>query len=91
MLADELDNYKGQGNQYVDNNIQKIQELYKNRKQKKEDRKVKDKEVILIEPYEVSVKNKRSRLNIFLFSYFIFILFSIYFLILFLELGLGLE
>ena len=31
MLADELDNYKGQGNQYVDNNIQEIQELYKDR------------------------------------------------------------
>jgi len=31
MLANELDNYKGQGNQYMDNNIQEIQELYKDR------------------------------------------------------------
>ena len=29
MLADELDRYKGRGNQYVDNNIQEIQELYR--------------------------------------------------------------
>jgi len=53
ILADELDNYKGQGNQYVDNDIQEIQELYKDREQKREDRKVK--EVILIKPYEVLV------------------------------------
>jgi len=53
MLADELDNYKGQGNQYVDNNIQEIQELYKDREQKREDGKVK--KVILIKPYEVLV------------------------------------
>jgi len=29
MLADELDAYKEQGNKYVDENIQEIQELYK--------------------------------------------------------------
>jgi len=29
MSANELDKYKGWGNQYVDNNIQEIQELYK--------------------------------------------------------------
>jgi len=29
MLADELDRYKERGNQYVDDNIQEIQELYK--------------------------------------------------------------
>ena len=29
MLADELNNYKKQGNQYVNNNIREIQELYK--------------------------------------------------------------
>ena len=28
MLADELDAYKEQGNKYVDDNIQEIQELY---------------------------------------------------------------
>jgi len=52
MLADELDNYKGQGNQYVDNDIQGIQELYKDREQKRENGKVE--EVILIKLYEVS-------------------------------------
>ena len=29
MLTNELDVYKGRGNLYIDNNIQKIQELYK--------------------------------------------------------------
>ena len=29
MLADELDKYKRRGNKYMDNNIKKIQELYK--------------------------------------------------------------
>jgi len=55
MLADKLDNYKEQGNQYMDNNIQEIQELYKDREQKKENRKVEDKEVILIKLYEVFI------------------------------------
>ena len=52
MLANELDMYSGRGNQYVDNNIKEIQELYKDMEQKKESRKgrVKDKEVILIKP-----------------------------------------
>ena len=55
ILADELDNYKRQGNQYIDNNIQEIQELYKEKEQKKEDGKVEDKEVILIKLYKVSI------------------------------------
>jgi len=55
MLADKLDNYKEQGNQYMDNNIQEIQELYKDREQKKENKKVEDKEVILIKLYEVFI------------------------------------
>ena len=50
MLANELDAYSRWGNQYVDNNIQKIQELYKDMEQKKES----NKEIILIKPYEVS-------------------------------------
>jgi len=28
ILADELDQYKGKGNQYVNENIQEIQDLY---------------------------------------------------------------
>jgi len=38
MLADELDAYSGRGNQYVDNNIKEIQELYKDIEQKKKSR-----------------------------------------------------
>jgi len=55
-LADKLDAYSGRGNQYVNNNIKKAQELYKDMEQKKESSKgrVEDKEVILIKPYEVS-------------------------------------
>jgi len=55
-LADELDAYSGQENQYVDDNIWEIQELYKDMKQKKKSNKkiVKDEEVILIKPYKVS-------------------------------------
>ena len=38
MLANELDIYSGRGNQYVDNNIKEIQELYKDIEQKKKSR-----------------------------------------------------
>jgi len=50
MLADELDMYKRQGNQYVKNNIQEIQDLYKDEEHKLELRKgrVEEEEVILI-------------------------------------------
>ena len=54
MLANELDKYKERGNSYVDNNIQEIQKLYKEKEMKKEERRIKDKEVILIKPYEVN-------------------------------------
>ena len=53
MLADELDQYKGKGNRYVEENIQEIQELYTDNEREKEG-KVEDEEVILIKPYEVS-------------------------------------
>ena len=36
MLADELNAYREKGNQYVDDNIQEIQELYKDKEQEKE-------------------------------------------------------
>jgi len=47
-LADELDGYSGRGNQYVNDNIKKVQELYKDIEQKKESSKgrVEDKEDI---------------------------------------------
>ena len=52
VLADKLDIYKRQDNKYIDENIQEIQDLYKENKDKKK-RRVKDKEVILIKPYKV--------------------------------------
>ena len=54
MLADELDAYKGKWNAYVDNNIQKIQDLYKDEEVKKEEGRIKEEEVILIKPYKIS-------------------------------------
>jgi len=56
MLADELNAYSGQGNQYMNDNIKEIQELYKDREQTKytNQEQVEDKEVILIKPYEIS-------------------------------------
>ena len=51
MLADELDAYKGRENLYMNNNIQEIQELYKEEEQRKEERTIKDKEFILVKPY----------------------------------------
>jgi len=54
MLANELDTYKGKGNNYMDNNIQEIQELYKEEVEKKEEGRIEEEEVILIKPYEVS-------------------------------------
>ena len=53
MLADKLDWYKGKGNQYVNENIQEIQELYiEEEVQDKEKGRVEEEEVILIKPYK---------------------------------------
>ena len=54
MLADELDQYKVKGNRYMDDNIQEIQEIYMKEEKKEEKGIVKDEEVILVKPYEVS-------------------------------------
>ena len=54
MLADKLDAYIEQGNQYVNNNIWEIQELYKDVEQKRKSNKGEVEEVILIKPYKVS-------------------------------------
>jgi len=54
MLAGELNYYKEKGNRYMDNNIQKIQELYIDEEMKKEKGKVEDEEMILIKLYKVS-------------------------------------
>ena len=48
MLADELDHYKGKGNDYVDSNIKEIQELYMNKEIKEERGVVENEEVILV-------------------------------------------
>jgi len=49
MLADELDRYKGRGNDYVDMNIKEIQELYMEEEAKKEDKEtIENEEVILV-------------------------------------------
>ena len=54
MLADKLDQYKGIENDYVEENIREIQELYIKKENGEEKGKVEDKEVILIKPYKVS-------------------------------------
>jgi len=54
MLANELDRYKGRGNNYVDMNIKEIQELYMTEERKEDKETIENKEVILVQPYEVS-------------------------------------
>jgi len=60
MLADKLNHYKERGNKYVDNNIQKIQELYIDKEMKIEEEKIEDERVILIKSYEVSTTTSSS-------------------------------
>ena len=49
-----MDAYKGKGNIYIDDNIWEIQDLYKEEEVKKKEERIKDEEVILVKPYEVS-------------------------------------
>ena len=60
MLADELDQYKGRGNRYVEENIREIQELYIEEENREEKGVVEDEEVILVKPYEVSATTSSS-------------------------------
>ena len=60
MLADELDQYKGKGNSYIEENIREIQELYIKEENREEQGVVEDKEVILVKPYEVSTTTSSS-------------------------------
>jgi len=62
-LADELDQYKGKGNSYVEANIREIQELYMDEETKREEGRVEDEEVILIKPYEVSTATSSSSMS----------------------------
>jgi len=66
MLANELDCYKGKGNDYVDSNIKEIQELYMNEEMKEDKGTVENKEVILIQPYEASSKTTSSSTTSFI-------------------------
>ena len=63
MLADELDAYKGRENAYVDNNVQEIQDLFKEEENRKEEGQVEDKEVILVKPYKVSRSSSSTTLT----------------------------
>jgi len=54
ILADELDQYKGKGNSYVEENIREIQKLYIKEENREEKGVVEDEEVILVKPYKVS-------------------------------------
>ena len=54
MLVDELNAYKEKGKIYINDNIQEIQDLYKEENVKKEEERIKDKEVILVKPHKVS-------------------------------------
>ena len=60
MLADELDQYKGKGNDYVEGNIREIQELYIKEEDGEEKGRIEDEEVILVKPYEVSTTTSSS-------------------------------
>ena len=64
MLANELDQYKGKGNQYVNENIREIQDLYIEEEiQDKGKGRVGKEEVILIKPYETSESTSTKSLS----------------------------
>ena len=48
MLADELDCYKGKGNDYMDSNIKEIQKLYMEEEKKEDKGTIENEEVILV-------------------------------------------
>jgi len=66
MLANELDHYKGRGNNYVDMNIKEIQELYMTEERKEDKGTVENEEVILVRPYEVSSTTSTSSTTSFI-------------------------
>ena len=66
MLADELDRYKGKDNKYVKDNIKEIQELYTNEEINQAKEMVENKEVILIQPYQVTSTTTSSSLSSFI-------------------------
>ena len=48
MLANELDRYKGKDNEYIDNNIKEIQEIYMDEEQRGDKGTIENEEVILV-------------------------------------------
>ena len=58
-LADELDQYKGKGNSYMDGNIKEIQDIYIDEEQKEKGM-IENEEVILVRLYEVSTTTSSS-------------------------------
>jgi len=66
MLADELDHYKGRGNNYVDMNIKEIQELYMTEERKEDKGMVENEEIILVQPYEISSTTSSSSMTSFI-------------------------
>ena len=65
MLANKLDSCKERENKYVDNNIKKIQELYKDEEQQREEKGkgVQDEEVLLYRLYKESTRFKTTKLS----------------------------
>jgi len=61
LLANKLDKYKGRENDYVDNNIKEIQELYKEESgrqwRNEKGKEIQDKEVLLYKPYKMSMES----------------------------------
>ena len=56
MLADKLDAYKKKRNKYMNNNIKEIQDLYRDKEQRRKSRKQEmvDKEVVLFKLYKMT-------------------------------------
>ena len=59
-LADELDRYKGKGNNYVDENIREIQDIYMDEEKKNQGGRIEEDEIILVKPYETSTTTSSS-------------------------------
>ena len=66
MLADKLDQYKGKNNKYVKDNIKEIQELYMNEEINQAQGTIENKEVILVQPYQVESTTTLSSMSSFI-------------------------
>ena len=64
-MVDELNEYKKRGNDYVDNNIKEIQELYKEESERQwrdeKKKRIQDKEVLLYKPYKISTESSSTQ------------------------------